>query len=826
MKKNSFPQRNALAVLLAIALAGCAAERIHTEGISLIQEGRLEEGITKLEEAKQADPGNASFKKDWLLQRDRLINALMQDATKEKGEQHWDAALQRYNRVLKLDRNNVGARQAINEINIERRQDARVDEAALLYGKGDLDQASSAIGRVLVENPTHARAVALRSQILEATSQNSSLNGVSLNFKGKKPVTLQFRDANLRMVMEAIAKTTGLNVLFDKDVKSDLKVTIFVRDTPVEEAIDLILMQTQTAKRIMGENSILIYADTETKSREYAELKIRRFAITNADPKNVMAMVKTMTKTKDMFVDEKTNSLVVRDTPQIIRMVEKLIVAMDQPEPEVMLEVDVMEISRDRALALGIDLPTSFGTSVTSLTLDQLTALGRNDFFSSTGVTVTAKKTDSDVNTLATPRIRVRNKEKAKFLVGDRLPVISSAATPSVTGGTSVYNTSVQYVEVGIKIEAEPTVYADGEVAIRLALEVSSAGLPNADAAKTGTIAYTIGTRSVNTVLRLKDGQTEVIGGLIQDEDTSGATRVPGLGDIPLLGRLFGKQTDTKNKKEIIMSITPRIVRNNRQVDSDLLEMWSGTENNMRFGTRQVGNAKLQPTTAAAPSTGGGSVMVAPTGASAAPAPAPATAPATAQTSTPTPTPTPPAAVTQTPATALVPGAPVAARPLPRSTPPPAASARPAAAAAPAAALRAMTLAAPASAKVGEKILVSLSFPPVAAATMLETSLSYDSSRLKLIAVNESDSARNNAAGARFTGDGDSPGSVRIELSAGRGETLPATGGALAQLQFEVLPGEGSTQLSLGTVNVQNADSGSVTLPETAAFEMDVKAAP
>ena len=804
MKKNYFPQRNTLAILLALALAGCAADRMHKEGYSLIEEGKLEEGIAKLEEAKLADPGNAAFKKDWLLQRDRLTSALMQDATKEKSEQHWDAALQRYSRVLKLDRGHVAARQAINEINIERRQEARVDEAALMYGKGDLEQASTAIGRVLVENPTHPRAVALRSQIMEATSQNSTLNGISLNLKGKKPVTLQFRDANLRMVMEAIAKTTGLNVLFDKDVKADLKVTIFVRDTPVEEAIDLILMQTQTAKRIMGENSILIYADTETKSREYAELKIRRFAITNADPKNVMAMVKTMTKTKDMFVDEKTNSLVVRDTPQVIRMIEKLIVAMDQPEPEVMLEVDVMEISRDRALALGIDLPTSFGTSITSMTVDQLTALGRNDFLSASGVTITAKKTDSDVNTLATPRIRVRSKEKAKFLVGDRLPVISSAATPSVTGGTSVYNTSVQYVEVGIKIEAEPTVYADGEVAIRLTLEVSSASAPNSDAAKTGTIAYTIGTRSVNTVLRLKDGQTEVIGGLIQDADTSDATRVPGLGDIPILGRLFGKQTDVKNKKEIIMSITPHIVRNNRQVDSDLLEMWSGTENNMRFGTRQLGNAKLQPTNAGTPASSAGSVSTAPSASSSAPAAASA-----ATVSAPTPAAAAAGKLAPRGAAQAAPAAPTAARP--------------AIAAAP---LRPMTLAAPASAKVGEKISVSLAFPPVTAASMLQTSLSYDSSRLKLIAVNEADSARNNAAGARFTGDGDSPGSVRLELAAGRGEALPAAGGALAQLQFEVLAGDGTTQISLSSVNVQNTDSSSVSLPDTPAVELDVKAAP
>ena len=587
MNKHTIPSRKILAVLLAVALGGCAADRIHNEGMTLIDDGKFEEGLGKLAQAKQADPGNGAFKKDWLMQRDRMVTRVLGEANQQRTEQHWEAALQLYARVLALDAGNVAARQAISDITLERRQSARVDDAALLYGKGDLEQASNIVGRVLVENPAHVRALALRSQITEATAQNNSFNGINLNLKSKKPVTLQFRDANLRMVMEAIAKTTGLNVMFDKDVKNDLKVTIFVRDTPVEEAIDLILMQTQTTKRIMGENSILVYPDTEAKSRDYAELKIRRFSMTNADPKNVMAMIKTMTKTKDIFINEKTNALVVRDTPQIIRMIEKLIVTMDQPEPEVMLEVDVMEVSRDRLLALGIDLPTSFGASTAQMSLEAFRNMSdANVTVSALAAGITAKKTDSDINDLATPRIRVRNKEKAKFLVGDRLPVISTAAVPSTTATSAVYNTSVQYVEVGIKIEVEPTIYADGEVAIRLVLEVSSNGGQNAEAAKTGTIAYTISTRSVSTVLRLKDGQTEIIGGLIQDQDRAAATKIPGLGDIPILGRLFGVQTDTKNKKEIIMSITPRIIRNNRQVDSDLLEMWSGTETNMRFGNR------------------------------------------------------------------------------------------------------------------------------------------------------------------------------------------------------------------------------------------------
>lgn len=766
-------------LLLSLVLAGCAADRYHREGTSLVEEGRLEEGLSKLQQAYKADPGNGQFKVDWLNQRDAVIAKLMAEANRDRRDHKWDAAAQRYARVLFLDPGHVGAQQASTELNLERKQTAELNEAALLYGKGEFDQASNLVSTVLIENPAQARALQLREQIAEAT-KSRSLNGPNLNLKGRKPVTLQFRDANLRMVMEAIARATGINVIFDKDVKSDLKVTTFVRDTPVEEAIDLILLQTQTAKRVMSENSLLIYPDTESKSREYAELKIRRFALTNVDPKTVMAMVKTMTKTKDMFVDEKTNALVVRDTPQIIRMVEKLISAMDQPEPEVMLEVDVMEVSRDRLLALGIDLPSSFTAGAAGMSIDALKSLGKNDFLSNSGVTVTANQTNGDVNTLATPRIRVRNKEKAKFLVGDRLPVISTAAVPGSAGSTTgttngaVYNTSVQYVEVGIKIEAEPTIYADGEVAIRMSLEVSSASAPNADAAKLGTIAYSIGTRSVNTVLRLKDGQTEVLGGLIQDEDKSNISGLPGVIDIPILGRLFGKQTDTKNKKEIIMSITPRIVRNNRQVDSDLLEMWSGTENNMRFGARNVGSQKLQAATVAVDQPTSGVVT------------APPIAPAVRQVTAPR------SSVAETPLLA-------------------AATSRP------------LTVAVPPSVTVGQTINVIASFPPMVAATNLETTVHYDAERLRLVNVTDADSTKNTSQGIQFTGEADGTSSVRIELAAGRGETLPATGGPLANLQFEVLEPTGPTEITVEKASFNNIENGSQPLPVAAPAVLDVK---
>jgi len=774
--------RKMLPIMIALLLAGCAADRYRQEGLALIKEGHLDEGLAKLSLAKQTDSHDASIRTDWLLQRDAIIAQYMNDGKREEKDQHWDQAQQRFNHVLNIDPSHIAARQAIAEIVLERKQASRLDDAVAFIKKGEFESANNLVSKVLIESPDQPRALELRSQLLESM-KNDSLNGISLNLKGRKPVTLQFREANLRMVMEAISKTTGLNVMFDKDVKSDVKVTIFVRDTPVEEAIDLILMQTQTTKRIMSENSILVYPDTEIKGREYAELKIRRFSLTNADPKQVMAMVKAMVKTKDTFIDEKTNALIVRDTPQVIRLVEKLVSTMDQPEPEVMLEVDVMEISRNRLLALGIDLPTSLGASTNGMTLQQFRNTTAADFTVNGNITIKASTTDSDINDLATPRIRVRNKEKAKFLVGDRLPVISTAAVPGSAGtsgntGTisgAVYNTNVQYVEVGIKIEVEPTIYADGEVAIRLALEVSSAGDPNPLAAQNGTIAYPISTRSVNTVLRLKDGQTEILGGLIQDQDRASATRIPGLGNIPLLGRLFGSQQDTKNKKEIVLSITPRIVRNNKQVESDLLEMWSGTENSLRFGSKVVGSSKGQ-SLVNAPSAAALTPSLSPRGLGAIPVPVKA-------------------AVGQQPV-------------------------------ANASLLKPVGLVVPQSAKPGEQILMALTLPTLPPVNNLDLMLSYDPSRLKFLSVQEADAERNSKAAAHFSGEAVGSDTVHIELSAGRGEILPATGGSLAQLQFEVLETQGPTQVSIASSSLRSADGSEQVLPGTPSVALEVKAAP
>jgi general secretion pathway protein D len=203
-------------------------------------------------------------------------------------------------------------------------------------------------------------------------------------------------------------------------------------------------------------------------------------------------------------------------------------------------------------------------------------------------VTLNAKKIDADANILANPRIRVRNREKAKILIGERVPNITATST-----STGFVAESVNYVDVGLKLDVEPTIYLDGEVAIKVSLEVSN--IISQLQTKSGSIAYQIGTRTAQTVLRLKDGENQVLAGLINDEDRRTGNKVPLLGDVPLVGRLFGNQADDGSKTEIVLSITPRILRNVRRPDASVIEFESGTENSLGLRPSAAPAAGLPP---------------------------------------------------------------------------------------------------------------------------------------------------------------------------------------------------------------------------------------
>jgi general secretion pathway protein D len=571
------------AIAAALLLAACATgERLNREGRELVDAGQFEDGIAKLDAAASVEPGNQRFRQDLLRARERSSDRILRAADQLRFAGKPDEARKLYERALVINPSEPRARAGIAAIETEQRLASVLAQAQAAFKRGDVDGAAERLRLVLMENPAQRDAQALQRQI-EEQRVKAALASPVLRSRLTKPVSVQFRDANLRQVFDGLSRSTGINFIFDREVRADLKATIFARDVSVEDAVDLILLPNQLEKKVLAENTVLVYPSTPAKQREYQDLVMKTFYLENADVKQTLNLVRTMLKTKDVFIDEKLNLLVMRDTPEVIRIAEKLIAAHDRAEPEVVLELEVLEVARTRLTELGVKWPDqmTFGVIDTTggpLTLEDLRRdLGRSATTTvspSPSVTLNLRKEEGLANLLSNPRIRVRNREKARVLVGDRLPVISAVITPSAV--TPITTETVTYLDVGLKLDIEPQVHLDGQVAIRVGLEVSTAA--NRRTTANGTTVYDIGTRNASTVLRLADGETQILMGLIRDDDRTSAAKVPGIGDLPLLGRLFSSNLDDKQKTEIILSITPRVVRSLRRADAQVAEFWSGTE--------------------------------------------------------------------------------------------------------------------------------------------------------------------------------------------------------------------------------------------------------
>jgi len=575
-------RRAAAPALVAVLLTGCAAQMAFRDGRDLVAKDQIEAGLAKYQQAIAADPGNAEYHSTYLQVRDRATQRYLEQAERQMAEAQYDAAEQNYQRVLRLDPADERARAGLRAIDTARRHDKLMAAAREHIAKGEYEQAKQKLNAVLTERPQYEAAQKLLREAQEKSVPPVVESGLAKAYK--QPITIEFRDAPLKQVFEVIARRSGLNFVFDKDVKTDQRASIFLKNSTVESAIYFLLMTNQLEQQVMDGNTVLIYPNVAAKLKEYQEMTVKTFFLANADAKNVANTLKTILKSRDVVVDEKLNLLIVRDSPEAIRLAERLVALQDAPEAEVMLDVEILEVKRTRLLALGVQWPSSLGLSPlsssngTGITVYDLNNLNQRTI-GVTGVsaTINANQTDTDSNLLANPRIRVRNKEKAKVVIGDKVPVITTTISPGAGGFASE---SVSYVDVGLTLNAEPTIYLNNEVGIRIQLEVSN--LVNTITTKSGTTAYQIGTRQAQTMLQLKDGENQVLAGLINSEDRGSANKLPGLSEMPLLDRLFGSKTDDNQKTEIVLSITPHLIRNLQRPEAGASEFSAGTEANFR----------------------------------------------------------------------------------------------------------------------------------------------------------------------------------------------------------------------------------------------------
>ena len=595
MKASFVALRFLLSFAAFLLLGACAGNVAHREGLAMMAQGRPEEALAQLEKASREAPQNREYRIHSLNLRAQVIGGLLAEAQREKYAGRFDASEALYLRALKFDRDNEPALAGLADIKQGRRHAQQIIEAAALLAANHPEQAEQQIFRVLQENPRHAEALALRQRI-EEISGRFPLIVPTLGKTFQKPVNLEFVDSSFKQVLEALSRHSGLNFILDRDVPAGITITLFLHQVSVEEALDVMLTTNQLRKRVLTETTVLIYPDTAAKQSDNQELIVKSYFLANAEAKQVMSMLKSVFKAKNVYADDKLNLLIVRDTPALIVLADRLVATHDVAEPEVMLDVEVLEIQRSRLLNLGVQFPDKL--TLTPLPLSGTTLQDLKNLSSATtaaslsSAVINLQRVVGDTNLLANPRIRTHNREKALIKIGDRVPVITTTST-----STGFVAENVQYVDVGLKLEVEPTIFPNDEILIKLALEVSS--VTKEIVSKSGTTSYQIGGRNASTVLRLKDGETQILGGLINDQDIQTANRLPGLGDLPILGRLFASQKDTNDKTELVLSITPRLVRGIAPPATLSSEFWSGTENDPRPASmglpRRISNSEEPP---------------------------------------------------------------------------------------------------------------------------------------------------------------------------------------------------------------------------------------
>ncbi len=330
--------RNRLVMLVSAALLwGCAATQLHRDGLAEVERGNYESGVEKLTEAVARAPDNLTYKLDLTARREASIQRLISAADALRAAGQYDPAIASYRRVLTIAPGNQRALRGIDGVEADRRHATMVAEANKDFERKDYDAADTILRSVLNEDSGFVAATALAAKINVARGPMNV--APRLKTRNNAKVTLQFRDAPTKMVFEVLARQTGINFVLDKDVKSDSKTTIFVQEVPIEEAIDLVLDQNSLARQILSSNMVLIYPNTPAKQKDYEEQIVHTFYLTNAVPKDVESMLKSMLGAKNLFIDERTSVVVMRDTPDAVRMAEKLVASIDVPEPEVLIEV-------------------------------------------------------------------------------------------------------------------------------------------------------------------------------------------------------------------------------------------------------------------------------------------------------------------------------------------------------------------------------------------------------------------------------------------------------------------------------------------------------
>ena len=601
--------RLSLSLALCGVLLGCAPQISLQRGEELSTAGRWEEAAQFYLAAASKDPKNIEIRLALARAMQEASQAAVTQGNELLAAGRSDEAAAAYRRALRYNAENFAALDGLERIAVHRQVQERLARVRERVDKGDWRAAQTEVLLALRLDPENTQARELQVQIAaqlrgEAPPPKTDGEKAAAELFSTQPVTLRFRDTDIKEVFEVLSRTAGVNIITDESLPAK-RVTTFFKDLPLREAFNLILVSNRLFAKRVAANTVIVIPDNPAKRQQYDELMVQTFYLTDADAKVAVNLLRTILNTRQIFVNEKLNALVIRDSPEKVALAKKLLYANDRGIGEVEIELEVIEVKADARDNLGLLFDKAYQVKLNVPTVllsgsvpDQLGVSTLS--LPSPAVTLNILKNLADTTTLASPTVRVLDRQKARILIGERRPfqisTLSSSsatiATPQVSGtpAGTIQETRVEFRDVGLKLTLSPTIHLNGEVTIELAFEISSVGAPIG-----GDLLPTVNTRNLDTFIKVRDGETRLLGGLIQNDTTVTTDKLPFFGDIPLLGRLFSNVATTKIRTDVIISVTPRLVKVVEPPAEDVLTFWSGTAMSFEAGPVAAPAALIPP---------------------------------------------------------------------------------------------------------------------------------------------------------------------------------------------------------------------------------------
>jgi len=511
--------------------------------------------------------------------------------------QDYDRAVVEYQRAVKQSPDNVQYRRSLERARL-RASTEHTNLARRLAGRGQYDEAMNEYQLALELNP-QAPGVAEEMRDAEAMrkrgrasfeevkerAREHALPGLDLGPEAQQPLGLVFRGASLREAYLALGRAAGINVTFDPSFQ-DTTVTLDLQNVGFDQALTALSAAGRTFHRVVDAKVLNVVPDTPAKRREFEQQVVKTLFLSNADLKETIDLLRVVLGARRIAPVPGSNALTINDTPDKVSAAERIVEIIDKRRAEVVVEVQILEVARNKLkeygvyLTSGLDAQGIEGIAAGVFPDPRVTSPTEHPYdkdnlvvTSLPGAVLRLLETDSSTRLLANPQLRISEGQTAQARFGDQVPVPVTTFTAIATGGLPQQPiTSFEYKNVGVNIDMTPRVHHDNEVTLQLKLDISAVGAPGYQGLPT------FNSRTVNSTIRLRDGETNMLAGLILDNERRGLTGLPGVASIPFIGRLFAKNKEEAQQTDIVMTLTPHVIRRSDIEESDLRSFLVGGE--------------------------------------------------------------------------------------------------------------------------------------------------------------------------------------------------------------------------------------------------------